>query len=250
MSIKGKWARLWIDKFSLSTKTQTATINMGVQREEVTAWQDTARTYLTTNTESSIELTGYVDTLADGAGGFEEVLADRLGGGNTVQVGILLAEDATNEAGMPVYVLPATSGERMNISAPAAGILTMDGTFGDGDAGMRRGVLVYQGTFSATGNQTAVDIGAAGAAGGDVWVWVTAITGTATNASVKVQSATTSGGTYADEATVTFSATGGYAAAMTGTVNRWLRLNVAGMGGATAITLAVVVGVDGVTQPA
>ena len=250
MSIKGKWARLWIDEFSLSAKTQTATINMGVQREEVTAWQDTARTYLTTNTESSIELTGYVDTLADGAGGFEEVLADRLGGGNTVQVGILLAEDATNEAGMPVYVLPATSGERMNISAPAAGILTMDGTFGDGDAGMRRGVLVYQGTFSATGNQTAVDIGAAGAAGGDVWVWVTAITGTATNASVKVQSATTSGGTYADEATVTFSATGGYAAAMTGTVNRWLRLNVAWMGGATAITLAVVVGVDGVTQPA
>ena len=126
----------------------------------------------------------------------------------------------------------------------------MDGTFGGGDAGMRRGLLLWRGVVSATGNQTAIDFAAAGSAGGDVFVFVQAITGAATNASIKVQSATTQAGTYADEATVTFSAVGAYSAAMTGAVSRWLRVNVASMGGATAITLAVVACVDGVTQPA
>jgi hypothetical protein len=83
-----------------------------------------------------------------------------------------------------------------------------------------------------------------------VYVWVQSITGTATNASIKVQSATTEGGTYADEATVTFSAVGDASAAMTGAISQWLRVNVASMGGATSITLAVVACVDGVTQAA
>lgn len=47
-----------------------------------------------------------------------------------------------------------------------------------------------------------------GSAGGDIYAWALSITGTATNASVEVQSATTQGGTYADEGTVTFSARG------------------------------------------
>jgi hypothetical protein len=189
--------------------------------------------------------------LAADTGGWEQELYDRFAALNTTQVGLMLADSATGDAGMPVYVLPLTSADSMKITAPATGVLGIDGSFMAGDYGLRRGICLWYGAITATGNKTAYDIGAAGSSGGDIYVWVFSITGSATNASIKVQSATTQGGTYADEGTVTFSAVGrATSAAMTGTVNQWLRVNVASMGGATGFTIAVVATVDGVTQPA
>ena len=189
--------------------------------------------------------------MAADTGGWEQELYDRFAATNVSQVGLMLADSATGDAGMPTYVLPLTSADQMKITAPATGVLGIDGNFMAGDTGLKRGVCLWYGAISATGNKTAYDIGAAGSTGGAIYVWVFSITGSATNASIKVQSATTQGGTYADEGTVTFSAVGAAtSAAMTGTVNQWLRVNVASMGGATGFTIAVVATVDGVTQPA
>ena len=251
MATKGRWSRLWVDDFDMSTKTASAEISMSIGTEEVTAFQATAKEFITTDPESSIKITGYVSSLAADTGGWEQELYDRFAAPNTTQVGWMLADRATGDAGMPVYVLPLTSADSMKITAPATGVLGIDGSFMAGDYGLRRGICLWYGTITATGNKTAYDIGAAGSSGGDIYVWVFSITGSATNASIKVQSATTQGGTYADEGTVTFSATGrATSAAMTGTVNQWLRVNVASMGGATGFTIAVVATVDGVTQPA
>lgn len=248
---KGRWSRLWVDDFDMSTKTASAEISMSIGTEEVTAFQATAKEFITTDPESSIKITGYVSSLTADSGGWEQELYDRFAALNTTQVGLMLADSATGDAGMPCYVLPLTSADQMKISAPATGVLGIDGSFMAGDYGLRRGVCLWYGAITATGNKTSYDIGAAGSAGGDVYVWVFSITGTATNASVKVQSSATEGGTYLDEGTVTFSAVGhATSAAMTGTVNRWLRVNIASMGGATGFTIAVVATVDGVTQPA
>ena len=40
---KGRWSRLWIDDFDMSTKTASAEINMSIGTEEVTAFQATAK---------------------------------------------------------------------------------------------------------------------------------------------------------------------------------------------------------------
>lgn len=248
---KGRWSRLWVDDFDMSTRTASTEVNTSIGTEEVTTYQATAKEFITTDPESSIKVTGYVTSLAADTGGWEQELYDRFAALNVTQVGVMYADSATGDAGMPVYVLPLTSADQMKITAPATGVLGIEGNFMAGDTGLKRGVCLWYGAITGTGNKTAYDIGAAGSAGGDVYVWVFSITGTATNASVKVQSATTEGGSYADEATVTFSATGAAtSAAMSGTVNRWLRVNIASLGGATGFSIAVVATVDGVTQPA
>ena len=233
----------------MSTRTASAEVSMSIGTEEVTAFQATAKEFITTDPESSIKVTGYVTSLATDTGGWEQELYDRFAALNTAQVGLMLSDSATGDAGMPCYVLPLTSADQMKITAPATGVLGIEGNFMAGDTGLKRGVCLWYGAITGTGNKTAYDIGAAGSTGGAIYVWVFSITGSATNASIKVQSATTSGGAYADEGTVTFSATGkATSAAMTGTVNQWLRVNVASMGGATGFSIAVVATVNGVTQ--
>ena len=98
------------------------------------------------------------------------------------QVGLMLADSATGDGGMPTYVLPLTSADQMKISAPATGVLGIDGSFMAGDYGLKRGVCLWYGAITGTGNKTSYDIGAAGSAGGDIYVWVFSITGSATNA--------------------------------------------------------------------
>jgi len=247
---KGRWSRLWVDEWDMSTKTASAELDLSLASEEVTTFQATGKEYIITDPDAKITLTGYMSSIAAGTGGLEEELAERFAAANTTMVGLMLADSATGDAGMPTYVLPATSADSLKITAPAKGVLGLDGSFMAGTYGHRRGICLWYGAITATGNKTGVDFGAAGTVGGDVYVWVQSITGSATNASVKVQSATTLGGTYADEATVTFSAVGSFSAAMTGSVSQFLRLNVASMGGATGFTIAVVACVDGVTQPA
>jgi hypothetical protein len=79
-------------------------------------------------------------------------------------------------------------------------------------------------------------------------LFVTTITGSATNADIDVESSATQAGVYASEGTLTFSAVGAYAIDLTGTVNRWVRINTTDLGGATSFAVIVAVAVDGVTQ--
>ena len=67
---------------------------------------------------------------------------------------------------------------------------------------------------------------------------VSAIGGTATSATIDVESSIDNL-SFASEGTFTFSAVGGFTLALSGTVNRYLRINLTSMGGATSITLQV-----------
>ncbi len=106
---KGRWSRLWVDDFDLSTKTASAEVSIAIGTEEVTAFQSTGKEFITTDPESSISLTGYVSDIADDAGGLEQELADRFAAANVSQVGLMLADSASGDAGMPVYVLRANT---------------------------------------------------------------------------------------------------------------------------------------------
>lgn len=246
MASKAKYTRIFIDDLDVSAASTNVDIDTTVATEETTTFQAAGITKMTTDPSTKVTLKGYFVT-ANGAGDLEKELQARLATETPVYVGVLLA-DSTSEAGAPVYVLASTSGDALKVSAPAKGLITVDGEFVDGTVGRKRGVLLWRGSITTTGTKTAIDIGAAGSVGGNVYVFVQSITGTATNAAIVVESATTQGGSYSTEATQQFSAVGAFAAAMTGTINRWLRINTSSMGGATAFTVAVVACVDGVTQ--
>lgn len=240
-AIKGTLAKILVDEFDFSGDTSGIDVQMTMGEQDTTTLGATAMTSAAILPSMTINQNGYVAGV--GAGELEKELWDRLGVAG-VYVAALFGTDV---AACPAYVKDNTFGANMQIQAPAAGLMTLNGSWAVGQGGSR-GLRIYTGTLSSTGNQTAYDFGSAGSAGGEAYLFVHTITGTATSASVKVQSSATEGGTYADEATLTFSAVGGYAAAMSGTVNRWLRLNCASLGGATSFLVTVVACVDGVSQ--
>lgn len=241
-AIKGTKAKLLVDEFDFSGDTAGFGVTIAIAEQESTGLQAEAMLYQPILPSMKIEHNGYIRAAGE-AGDMEQELQARLG----VDGALVAALLGTDTAACPAYVLPSTFGQTMNIQAPAQGLLTLNGAWGLGDGG-HRGIRIFEGALDATGAETAYDLGAAGSAGGVCYLFVQSITGTATDATVLVESSATEGGTYAEEAEFEFSAVGGYAAAMSGTVNRWVRLNVDDLGGADAFTVVLIVCVKGVTE--
>lgn len=244
MPIKGTQARFLLDGYDFSSSSNSVIATMTHDSEDGTALQATARVNIAMLPRGTIEVAGYFAPTTAGTddGELEKELYDRLAAANNVTAAAIYGTDQTLSVG---YVLPSTSGSGLTITAPVAGLITLEGMFADQT--MYRGHQIYRGTISATGTTTALDVGAAGSAGGKAYLFIQTITGTATNATVDIESATTEGGAYASEGTFTFSAVGVQAVTMSGTVNRWLRLNCTSKGGATSFLVLCVACVSGVT---
>lgn len=241
MAIKGTYTRILVDEFDFSGVSNSVDVAIDSEEFDVTAFQDEGNVFLTGVSGGTITQNGYFDGGA--AGGYESEVYSRLGSTTGSIVAVLFGTQTT---GCPAYVLPGTDAREMTIASPVNGIVTLNGTWGEG-SGIRRGRRVFGGTISATGAQTAIDFGAAGSTGGVAYVFVQAITGSASNATIAIESATTSNGTYASEGTATFSAVGVQTVALSGTVNRYIRLNCTSLGGATSFVVVGVVCVNGVT---
>jgi hypothetical protein len=236
--VRGTSAHLLIDEFDFSGETNSITISAEVSTLDPTNLASTGSEKIPNLPDGRIEHSGFHNGV--GAGSIFQELYDRLGSATTAFVAVLLGD-----AGQPAVVLPATWANQLTMEAPVNDLITLAGAWPSNGA-MQNGVLVYRGAVSATGAQTAVDFGAAGADGGFAYLFVQDITGTAASAAVKVQSATTQGGSYADEGTFTFSGVGVQTVAMTGTVNRWLRANVTSLGGATGFEIVCIAGLSGI----
>lgn len=240
-AIKGTKAQILVDEFDFSGDTAGIGVTVAMGEQDSTTLQDTAMISEPILPGMTIEQNGYF--VGTGAGELEKELWDRLfASGNYVA-----ALFGTDTAACPAYVKDDTFGASMQIQAPTAALITINGAWAKGQGGSR-GLRVYTGTLSATGTQTAYDFGSAGTAGGEAYLFIQTITDTATNAVILVESSATEGGAYATEATFTFSAVGASKQTMSGTVNRWLRLNASDLGGATDFTVVLIVCVDGVTQ--
>lgn len=248
-AIKATQTRLVVgsstEAWDFSGMSNVLEVALAGEKIENTRFQDTAKTFTTGDVSGSISQNGYFDNT--GADSFEQEMSQAMANVETLYVGAIYGTSIAAPSAPVAYIAPATNLEGLKISAPIGGLVTVEGSWFDGQ-GIKRGFQVYRGTISATGTTSHIDIGAAGTVGGFAWIWVTAVTGTATDAAIVLQSDSDSGfGTAATEATFTFSSDLAQQQALSGTVNRYLRLNTTDMGGATNFTVLVVAAVKGVT---
>lgn len=249
---KGRYTRLLVGSttaaWDFSGVSNSLEVSLDAERLDTTAFQETGATSISGDTSGSITQNGYFQNAA--AGEFEQEMAAAVASTTSLYVAALFGTDTD---GCPAYVAPAANAGGLTIGSEVAGLITVQGEWAQG-TGLLRGLRVWTGTITATGAQTSpayLDLGAAGAAGGTAWLWVTGVTGTATNAAIVLQSSTaTNFASPTTRATFTFSSASGRAQQQSmgsGTVDRYLRLNTTGLGGATNFTVTVVAAVRGVT---
>lgn len=246
MTVKGCKTRILVGGVDLSGDTNTVGVNIQGRTIEYGVLQDCDVRRLALSPQGSIEHSGYYT--GPTAGKLEADLYTYLGSTTGVHVGVIYDTSGS----IPfAYVQDTAFNSRLAINAQVGQLITVAGmwpTLKSSGARMYRGYQVGSGTVSSTGAVTGIDLGAAGTAGGKLFVFITAITGTATNAAIKLQSDTDPAhGTTADEGTATFSAVGCQEVTLSGTVNRYQRMNCTSLGGATDFTFYAISCISAVT---
>jgi len=242
MAIKSRHVRILVNEADISGQNNNVSVTVGNDRQDVTTFQATAKEFITLDPEGSIEHSGYFYDDAQ----MEALLEDIATNDETALVGVGFG---TNTAGYPIYVITEAPVSSFNVGGEVSNVVTVAGNWGAGQ-GMSRARELFTGTLASTGNQTGRDLGAGGSADGVAYLWVTGITGSATDAEITVESdsAATFDSPAATDATFTFSDVGATAIAIEGTIGRYVRVVLGDLGGATNITFVCAVAVNGVTQ--
>lgn len=249
MAVKGYQTRILVDGYDFSGVSNVAQMACAVGALEYSVFQTAGVLRLPGAAAATLEHRGYYNGKVDGT--LEKELYDRLGTTDAVYTTLVL----DTAGAIPVaYTLANTWNGQLTLAAPVKELLTVAGQWQGADRRMYRGYQLYRGTISATGAQDYIDFGAAGAVGGVAHLHVTAVVGTATNATITVQCDDNTGFTSPTTlGTFTFSgnATTGLQALQlslgAGVVDRYVRINCTSLGGATSFTVAAVAGVSGVT---
>lgn len=225
--MKGTELGIWVDEYNFSSNTSQIDLTFAVAEGELTNLDSDGQEFIPILPKAELAQNGYLNgALPDG---FEAELYARFGAGSAIVTVLTQKSDPDCVA----YVLTGASNYAMTFGAPVANIVTLNGKWGTA-LGARRGLRVYDSTLSATGAQTSVDFAAGVTDGGQAFLHVESITGTATSATIKVQSSPDDS-VWSDEGTFTISAVGGYSLDLSGVVGRYVRLNCTSLGGATAI---------------
>lgn len=208
-AVPGHLARIFIDEFELTQQSSGAEFNAELNTETYELMgQPTAQQYVSTPSYS-IPHHGYYT--GHGAqpnlGYFEEVLYARLGTATPVTV--------TLQLGPVAYTMIGTWGSQLNIDAPVEGLITIDGNWSSPDQ-LIRGTASPSADYTSGMNGEPIDLGAAGVANGVIFHVSGFTTGSVT---VKLQTATTAGGTYTDWAGMTWTFAAPGAKLVTGVVN-------------------------------
>lgn len=246
MTIKACNTRFIVGGVDLSGDTNTVGVTIAGRTLEYGVLQDCDQRKLALSPNASIEQNGYFT--GNDATQLEGVSWANLGSTTGVHVGVIFDTAGTVPFG---FVQSKGYNSSQSIPAAAGALITLSTkwpTLSASGAQLYHGYQVAAASVTATGAVTGIDMGAAGAAGGKAFVFVTSITGSATNATIKIQSDTDPAhGTTSDEGTATFSAVGCQEVTLSGTVNRYVRANVGSLGSATGFTFYVVVALSGVT---
>lgn len=242
--VPARYCSILIDEFDFSTDLMGGTISLPVESEEIATLQMDALGAMPLGAGTSkLEISGYYNGYS--AGDIYKELQTRQSA-NTLATAAALLD--TTALGNPAYVLTNSWLDQLSIEFPARTLLTLKGAMSANP--MRHGNTVANQQMTATA-QGVVDMGIAGSAGCTAYLFVRGITGTPSGITVKLQGATSSGfGTPVDLGTWTsFTAVGCKVLTVaSGTVHRYLRLNVTGLGGATNFTACAIVCVPGVTE--
>lgn len=240
----GNKVAILLDEFDLSDAFFSAETEHNTEEKNSTTFGALGNTFEPGLTTNKITLRGYFSGAQVNSTFYR--LRNRMGQSwmNPCLAIIINTDDANPIAACS----PDAWGQGLKLTMAAKDLMTFELNTPNGVDGAT-GLVVFNGVVSATGTTTPVNMGVVGGGsnGGLVLAFVQEITGTATNAAFSVQSAASSGGTYTDEATITFSGVEGYSAPMTGAIAQFVKLNVTNMGGATSFKVVVVVCVKGVT---
>ena len=234
--MKGTEASILVDEYIFDGSTSQIELQMQVGEGESTNLASTAGEYVPILPSQRITQQGWVDGVA--ADDFQAELDARLAN-NGVLVTVLFGKSSV---GCVAYTIPDSQNVEMNIASPMAGLMTVSGNWGT-TAAIRRGIRIWEGEISATGGKTSQDNGVGATTGGYAFLHVTGIDGTASDAEILIESSPDNS-TWSTEATFTFSDLGGYTATLSGTVGRYLRVNVSDLGGADSLTLTAVVSLN------
>lgn len=242
MAVRSTYTRLLVNQWDFSGSSNSLELSLQAERQDCTVFQATAKEFVVLGAEGEIKQQGYfLDSVANS---LEAEISESILNAESLTVAALYGTDTTACA---AYVARGATTDSMTITAETGGLITFAGSWVPG-SGIVRGLRAFSGTISATGTQSYIDLGAVGSAGGYAWLFVQTITGTATSATITVQSDdNTSFTTPATEGTFAFSAVGAQEIALTGTVDRYVRLNCTSMGGATSFVVVGVVATSGVT---
>lgn len=242
--VPARYCSILIDEFDFSTDIMGGSLDLPVESQEIATLQMDALGALSTGAGvPKLEISGYYSGYT--AGDIYRELQTRQSA-NTLATAAALFD--TTALGNPAFVLTNSWLDQLSIAFPAKELLTLKGSMSANP--IRSGYTVANQQMTATA-QGVVDMGAAGSAGCTAYLFVRAITGSPSGITVKLQGATSSGfGTPVDLGTWTsFTAVGCKVLTVaSGTVHRYLRLNVTGLGGATNFTACAIVCVPGVTE--
>lgn len=225
--MKGTELGIWVDEFEFSSSTSQVDLTFEIGEAERTNLASSAQEFVPLLPKCTVAQNGYFEgVLPDG---FEAEMNARFGAGLAVVTVVTQKSDAD----CVCYVLPEATNYSMVFGAPVAGLVTLNGQWGT-SAEAVRGLRVFDGTFDDVESGATVDFGAGTTTGGLAVLHVVSITGTATDAEIRIESSANEID-WADEGSFIFSAVGGYSVALSGAVGRYVRLSCIDLGDATAI---------------
>lgn len=239
MPVKAYNSRILVDQFDFSGDTKGISLAMTKDGIDAATLQAADRVLVPDLSSGVIDLMGYFGGV--GAGALEQELQARM---ESEADCIVSAIFDTTAVGNPAYVQPTTWGKQLTLDG-ADKLLMVKAQWEDLT---QRGLVAAHATISATGDQSVIDFGAAGAAGGWAVLHVRAIDGTAVNAAFTVKSAAAVGFSGpTTHGTFTISAVGASQLTFAGSVGRYMRLGCTSLGGATSLAVTAIFGVSGVT---
>jgi hypothetical protein len=225
--IHGKGAATLWDQYDLSAFLNSFEGAATADTAEVTTFGSTAKSYVAGQKDATISLGGFFD---GAAAAVDEVLAAALAGSSVVTLAAAGAGAIGNRAQVAQAIHTS-----YNVTAPVGDAVTITAE-AQVSGGLASGVVLANLIArTATGNTSAVDNAASTSAGAAATFHLTAFSGT--NVTVKVQHSADNS-TWVDLITFAqLTAIGSEYKAATGTINRYLRVNVAGT--FTSVTFAV-----------
>lgn len=244
MAIRGCRGKLFIDELVLSSFTGSFTVNNTVDVITYTVLQNCNNLKLPSIPNGMIDITGYMNDNASDS--LEEKIREALSSQDTYIA--VMVEDPDNSK-YPGLIFDNSFVSSSNIETPLDNLIALSATWEKVNERTDGQFIANEVTSSAMAPLSGIDFGAQGTSGGKAFLLVHSISGSATDATIDVESDDNSNFTSAtSEGTFTFSATGVYELVLSGTIDRYIRANVTDLGGATNFNYSIIVGINGVTQ--
>lgn len=234
----GKWARIWVDGYSLETKiSNVGPLANTFDEVEVSGYtQD--KNYLAGQGDGSIIVDGYLDNTDNGT---HEAFSTIASGDNSQIVTVALGNNALPAAGDPTASMHCNQFNYTSTTLRSGAIAFNAAMKAGPDLPVLEwGVLVADATITGDGSSAYVDNGAASTAGGSAYLHITGLSAGDTIVVTIEDSANGSSG----EATIgTFtldgSAINGERIAIAGTIRRYTRATYDVTGAGVSFPLAV-----------